>query len=72
MRNSNLTLKIDRHGITVADPKTHEQITYSKEGSLLVAYDVLLDRFDAYSPSFLVQAWEAAHDEACRIGWLRS
>ena len=69
---SDLTLKIDRHGITVANPQTREQITYIKEGSVLVAYDLLLERLETYNTHFLAQAWSAVHAEARRIGWLRS
>ena len=69
---NDLTIKIDRHGITVASPKTGEQITYSKEGSVLVAYDLLLERLETYSTHFLAQAWTAVYAEARRIGWLRS
>jgi hypothetical protein len=72
MTESDLTLKIDRHGITVANPQTREQITYTKEGSVLVAYDLLLERLGNRSASFLANAWRAAHAEALRMGWLRS
>ena len=62
-----LTVKIDQNGISVANPQTGEQITYSKEGSLLVAHDLGI-----CSPSFLAKAWRATHAEALKIGWLRS
>jgi len=62
-----LSLKIDHNCISVADPQTGEQITYSREGSLLVAHDL-----GTCSPSFLAKAWRAAHAEALKIGWLRS
>jgi hypothetical protein len=67
-----MTLKIDRHGISVTDPQTGEQITYSREGQTLVAHDLLQGRLDRCSASFLAQACKAAHAEAVKMGWLRS
>ena len=67
-----MTLKIDRHGLTVTNPQTGEQITYTKEGQMLVAYDLLEGRLERWSASFLAQAWKAAHAEALEMGWLRS
>jgi len=67
-----MTLKIDRHGITVTNPQTGEQIIYTREGQMLVAYDLLRGKLKRCSASFLAQAWKAAHAEALKMGWLRS
>ena len=72
MWESDLTVEVDRYGIAVADPRTGERITFKKEGSLLIAYDLLLERLGPCSPSFLAKAWRAAYAEARKMGWLRS
>jgi hypothetical protein len=71
-KTTDLNVKIDGQSITVTDPQTLEQITYSKEGRSLVAYDLLFGRRETKTAPFLAQAWKAVHAEALKIGWLGS
>ena len=56
-----LSVAVNRHGIVVSDPGTEFSVAYRREGSVLVADDVM--RKDDPSTEqlvFLVQAWKAA------------
>jgi hypothetical protein len=56
-----LSLNVDRYGIVVSEPGTEFSVIYRREGSVLVADDVM--RKDDPSTEqlvFLVQAWKAA------------
>jgi hypothetical protein len=70
----NLAIEISSNSITVTKPHTGQRVTYAKDPifPLLVATDALRGNLDAVRAAFLAQAWKAAHDTACRIGWLRS
>jgi len=66
-----LSLNVDRHGIVVSEPGTEFSVTYRREGSVLVADD-LMRKTDprAEQMVFLVQAWKAAFAKAQSLGWL--
>ena len=68
---SHLSLNVDRHGIEVSEPGTEFSVTYRREGSVLVADD-LMRKTDpsAEQMVFLVQAWKAAFAKAQSLGWL--
>ena len=66
-----LSLNVDRYGIAVSEPGTEFSVIYRREGSVLVADDVM--RKDDPSTEqlvFLVQAWKAAFAKAHSLGWL--
>jgi hypothetical protein len=66
-----LSLNVDRHGIVVSEPGTEFSVTYRREGSVLVADDVMRkDDPSAEQLVFLVQAWKAAFAKAESLGWL--
>jgi len=67
----NLSVEVDRHGIVVAEPGTDFSATYRREGSVLVA-DNLMQKPDPSDEElvFLVRAWKAAHAKAQSLGWL--
>jgi len=56
-----LSVKVDRYGIVVSEPVTKFSVTYRREGSVLVADD-LMRKSDpsAEQLAFLTQAWKAA------------
>jgi hypothetical protein len=60
-----------RHGIVVSEPGTEFSVIYRREGSVLVADD-LIRKSDpsAEQMVFLVQAWKAAFAKAQSLGWL--
>ena len=66
-----LSLNVDRHGIAVSEPDTEFSVIYRREGSVLVADDVMQkDDPSAEQLVFLVQAWKAAFAKAQSLGWL--
>ena len=66
-----LSLIVDRHGIAVSEPGTAFSVIYRREGSVLVADDVMRkDDPSAEQLVFLVQAWKAAFAKAQSLGWL--
>jgi len=66
-----LSVSVDRHGIVVSEPGTKFSVIYRREGSVLVADD-LMRKSDpsAEQMVFLVQAWKAAFAKAQSLGWL--
>ena len=70
-----LAVEVGLDSITVMQPQTGEQITYSKDpvAPLLVAQELLRQqRLETPSALFLAQAWSAAYETARSVGWLRS
>ena len=68
---SHLSLNVDRHGIAVSEPGSEFSVIYRREGSVLVADD-LMQKNDPSSEEliFLVRAWKAAFAKAQSLGWL--
>jgi hypothetical protein len=66
-----LSVAVDRHGIVVSEPGTEFSVAYRREGSVLVADD-LMRKTDpsAEQMVFLVQAWKVAFAKAQSLGWL--
>jgi len=66
-----LSVKVDRYGIVVSEPVAKFSVTYRREGSVLVADD-LMQKNDPSSEEliFLVRAWKAAFAKAQSLGWL--
>ena len=66
-----LSVKVDRYGIVVSEPVSKFSVTYRREGSVLVADD-LMRKTDpsAEQMVFLTQAWKAAFAKAQSLGWL--
>ena len=66
-----LSVTVNRHGIVVSEPGTEFAVTYRREGSVLVADD-LMRKTDpsAEQMVFLVNAWKAAFAKAQSLGWL--
>jgi len=68
---SHLFLNVDRHGIAVSEAGSEFSVIYRREGSVLVADDVMRkDDPSAEQLVFLVQAWKAAFAKAQSLGWL--
>ena len=66
-----LSVSVDRHRIAVSEPGTEFWVIYRREGSVLVADDVMRkDDPSAEQLVFLVQAWKAAFAKAQSLGWL--
>ena len=66
-----LSLNVDRYGIAVPELGTEFSVIYRREGSVLVADDVMRkDDPSAEQLVFLVQAWKAAFAKAQSLGWL--
>ena len=66
-----LSLNVDPHRIAVSEPGTEFSVIYRREGSVLVADDVMRkDDPSAEQLVFLVQAWKAAFAKAQSLGWL--
>ena len=66
-----LSLNVDRHGIAVSEPDTEFSVIYRREGSVLVADDLMRKNDpSAEQLVFLVQAWKAAFAKAQSLGWL--
>ena len=66
-----LSLNVDRHGIAVSEPGAEFSVIYRREGSVLVA-DELMQKNDPSSEEliFLVRAWKAVFAKAQSLGWL--
>jgi hypothetical protein len=66
-----LSVKVDRHGIVVSETGTEFSVTYRREGSVLVADD-LMQKNDPSAEQliFLVGAGKAAFAKAQSLGWL--
>ena len=66
-----LSVAVNRHGIVVSESGTEFSVIYRREGSVLVADD-LMRKTDpsAEQMVFLVQAWKAAFAKAQSLGWL--
>ena len=66
-----LSVAVNRHGIVVSEPGTEFSVIYRREGSVLVADD-LMRKSDpsAEQLAFLTQAWKAAFAKAQSLGWL--
>jgi hypothetical protein len=62
---------VNRHGVVVSELGSEFSVTYRREGSVLVADD-LMRKTDpsAEQMVFLVQAWKAAFAKAQSLGWL--
>jgi hypothetical protein len=66
-----LSLNVDRYGIVVSEPGTEFSVIYRREGSVLVADD-LMQKNDPNPEElmFLVRAWKAVFAKAQLLGWL--
>jgi hypothetical protein len=66
-----LSVAVNRHGIVVSEPGTEFSVIYRREGSVLVADD-LMRKTDpsAEQMVFLVRAWKAAFAKAQSLGWV--
>jgi hypothetical protein len=66
-----LSVEVNRHGIVVSEHGTELSVTYRREGSVLVADD-LMGKNDPSAEEliFLIQAWRAAFAKAQSLGWL--
>ena len=60
--------------IVVISPDSGFSITYRKEGDAPLLFAINgMDRADEPAKvRFWAQAWKAAHQKACALGWLRS
>jgi hypothetical protein len=66
-----VSVTVNRHGVVVSELGSEFSVTYRREGSVLVADD-LMRKTDpsAEQMVFLVQAWKAAFAKAQSLGWL--
>jgi hypothetical protein len=67
-----ITVQVSNSEIVITRPETGDQITYRKDGPVLLAMDSMRVDPNAARVQFLVLAWKAAHAKACQLGWLRS
>jgi len=66
-----LSVTVNRHGIVVSEPGTEFSVIYRREGSVLMADDLMRkDDPSAEQMVFLVEAWKAAFAKAQSLGWL--
>ena len=65
---------INDRDIVVSQPETGLSVTYRKdgEGLTLVVIDGIDRSTDNAKVKFWAQAWKAAHQKACAVGWLNS
>jgi hypothetical protein len=65
-----LSVKVDRHDIIVANPSVGLSITYRRQGRILEAVEPMRIDPGAEELIFLVRAWKAAFTKAQSLGWL--
>ena len=65
---SELSVKVDRHEIIVAQPNVGLSISYRRQGRILEAVEPM--RIDPGAEELIVRAWKAAFAKAQSLGWL--
>jgi len=65
---------INNRDIVISSPESRFSVTYRKDGDapMLVAIDGIGRVVDQAKVKFRAQAWKAAHEKACAVGWLSS
>ena len=60
--------------IVVSHPELGFSVTYRKDGDAPMLVDIhgIDQSDDPLKVKFWVQAWKAAHQKACALGWLHS
>jgi hypothetical protein len=67
---SELSVKVDRHEIIVAQPNVGLSISYRRQGRILEAVEPMRIDPGAEELLFFVRAWKAAFAKAQSLGWL--
>jgi hypothetical protein len=65
-----LSVKVRGHEIVVSKLSGGLSVTYRREGSVLVADDLMRSDPSPEELNFLIQAWKAAFAKAQSLGWL--
>jgi hypothetical protein len=65
---------INNRDIVISSPESGFSVTYRKDGDapMLVAIDGIGRVVDQAKVKLWAQAWKAAHEKACAVGWLSS
>jgi len=65
---------INNRDLVISSPESGFSVTYRKDGDapMLVAIDGTGRVVDQAKVKFWAQAWKAAHEKSCAVGWLSS